>query len=350
MEFKCIYNFSSAFAQTTDGVFTTTIVPNSELTDSSWNRYVYRVYSGSNVDFDRCTTMCAFDYPNVDGSNCHFISFESNICYLGSLAGENNLLANTMPTTLHLKTGKQTSFHIVSRSQFCAFQMCWVQAQLVSYSANFQPQPLLREEQRKPWCSALSKTLPTLKTCVHLYATHTLRPHQHVTSSLSQIKNAVWETSITLGTKTCLTKPLLHTTMRVCMIIPFPNKYFKLEYYLGFIHNSSLVTQYNLTKAPPIKWDTHIYHTAASTSLEQCAALCQLTVVSDYSCNIFSLDTTAGTCYLANHNKATSSNIPGPPGVQEIYITPCIKHIKISHMFTVFILLQPSYNPRSHPS
>ena len=124
---KHLQFFFSAFAQTTDGVFTTTIVPNSELTDSSWNRYVYRVYSGSNVDFDRCTTMCAFDYPNVDGSNCHFISFESNICYLGSLAGENNLLANTMPTTLHLKTGNKTSFHIVSRSQFCAFQMCWVQ-------------------------------------------------------------------------------------------------------------------------------------------------------------------------------------------------------------------------------
>ena len=51
--------------------------------------------------------MCAFDYPNVDGSNCHFISFESNICYLGSLAGEKNLLANTISTTLYLKTGKQ---------------------------------------------------------------------------------------------------------------------------------------------------------------------------------------------------------------------------------------------------
>ena len=84
-------------------------IPNTELTDSSWNKYVYRIYSGTNVDFDRCTTMCVFDYPNVDGSNCHFLLFESNICYLGSLAEERYLLANTMSTTLYLKTGKKMS-------------------------------------------------------------------------------------------------------------------------------------------------------------------------------------------------------------------------------------------------
>ena len=53
--------------------------------------------------------MCVFDYPNVDGSNCHFLLFESNICYLGSLAEERYLLANTMSTTLYLKTGKKMS-------------------------------------------------------------------------------------------------------------------------------------------------------------------------------------------------------------------------------------------------
>ena len=89
------------------------------------------------------------------------------------------------------------------------------------------------------------------------------------------------------------------------------------------MHNSSLVAPYNLTKAPPNKWESYIYHTAPSTTLEQCAALCQVTVSNDgvWTCNIFSWD--ASTCYLANHNKATSSNINGPPGVQEIYITPC---------------------------
>ena len=91
-------------------------IPNTELADSSWNKYVYRIYSGTNVDFDRCTTMCAFDYPNVDGSNCHFLSFESNICYLGSLAEERDLLANTMSTTLYLKTGKKMSIRGVDRS------------------------------------------------------------------------------------------------------------------------------------------------------------------------------------------------------------------------------------------
>ena len=56
---------------------------------------------------------------------------------------------------------------------------------------------------------------------------------------------------------------------------------YKSEYITGFIHNSSLVTSYNLTKAPPNKWESKIYHTAPSTTLEQCAALCQLNVVRD---------------------------------------------------------------------
>ena len=61
--------------------------------------------------------MCAFDYPNVDNTNCHFISFENHICYLGSLAGEKNLLANTMSTTLYLKTSKGMIILVASSTQ-----------------------------------------------------------------------------------------------------------------------------------------------------------------------------------------------------------------------------------------
>ena len=67
---------------------------------------MYRIYSGSNSDEDRCTAMCAFDYPNAEGSNCHFTVFDNGICYLGSLAGEKDLLAYPTSTELHLKTGK----------------------------------------------------------------------------------------------------------------------------------------------------------------------------------------------------------------------------------------------------
>ena len=97
-------NVFADFSQATSGVFTTEELPSSDMAGSSWNKYVYRVYSGSNVDQDRCTAMCAFDQPKVDGSNCHFTVVEGNICYLGTLGVETNLLANTTSSALRLKT------------------------------------------------------------------------------------------------------------------------------------------------------------------------------------------------------------------------------------------------------
>ena len=81
------------------------MIPSADLVDSSWNKYVYRSYSEANVDQDVCTTMCAFDYPNVAGQNCHFTVLDSNTCHLGTLDVETSVFAN--PATgvdLHLKT------------------------------------------------------------------------------------------------------------------------------------------------------------------------------------------------------------------------------------------------------
>ena len=124
-----------------------------------------------------------------------------------------------------------------------------------------------------------------------------------------------------------------------------------IDFISGFVHNSSLVTPYNLTKSQPERWESYIYHTAPATTLEHCAALCQITVTTvGWTCNIFSWDAT--TCYLANHNKVTSSNINGPPGLSEIYITPCMFPNILTHIMcaAVTVPLQPSYLLRSHPS
>ena len=87
------------------------------------------------------------------------------------------------------------------------------------------------------------------------------------------------------------------------------------------MHNSSLTAAYTVTKSPPDKWEHYIFHTVSSiTSSEECAAFCQITVVSGYACNIFSW--VVDTCYLANHNKTATSNINAPAGVHEIYVTP----------------------------
>ena len=88
-------------------MFTTEAIPSGDLTDSSWNKYVYRIYSGSHVDQDVCTAMCAFDFPNSDGSKCGFVVLDSNSCYLGSLNNETDILASPVAAAnLQLKTCK----------------------------------------------------------------------------------------------------------------------------------------------------------------------------------------------------------------------------------------------------
>ena len=89
-----------------NGIFTNLQIPNSDLMSSSWNMYVYRAYEGAHVNQSTCTAMCAIDYPNQDGANCQFTQYDSNICYLGTLKGEMNVLAATNSADLHLKTCK----------------------------------------------------------------------------------------------------------------------------------------------------------------------------------------------------------------------------------------------------
>ena len=102
--------FSNGFPDfattTTNGVFTTAVIPSADLADSSWNKYVYRSYSETNVDQDVCTAMCAFDHPNKAGQNCHFTVLDSSICHLGTLDLETSVLANPVAgIDLSLKTG-----------------------------------------------------------------------------------------------------------------------------------------------------------------------------------------------------------------------------------------------------
>ena len=81
------------------------MIPSADLTDSSWNNYVYRSYNEVNGDQDVCTAMCAFDHPKVSGQNCHFTVLESNTCHLGTLDVETSVLANPAAgVDLHLKT------------------------------------------------------------------------------------------------------------------------------------------------------------------------------------------------------------------------------------------------------
>ena len=66
---------------------------------------MYRIYNGSHVDQDLCTAMCAFDFPNAAGSKCGFVVLVSDVCYLGSLNNETDVLAAPVAgADLQLKT------------------------------------------------------------------------------------------------------------------------------------------------------------------------------------------------------------------------------------------------------
>ena len=103
----------------TDGIWTTLIIPNSELTSSLWNKYVYRVYEGSHVDQSTCTAMCAFDYDDVDGGiysyGCHFTVFDGTKCYLGSIGYEGDLIASITGNELHFKQSRKRNFHTMHK-------------------------------------------------------------------------------------------------------------------------------------------------------------------------------------------------------------------------------------------
>ena len=104
---NCIrkYNCYEAFAATTTDDFATEVIPSGDLSLSYWNKYVYRVYSGSNVDQDRCTAMCVFDHPETTlNISCHFTAYAAKVCYLGNFMAERTLLADKVVADLHIKT------------------------------------------------------------------------------------------------------------------------------------------------------------------------------------------------------------------------------------------------------
>jgi hypothetical protein len=79
-----------------------------DLDGSNWNKYVYRVYSGADVNETTCAAMCVFDNYNnqayTPDLRCQFTVLDSTTCYLGTLQEERSLLANTVVIDMNLKT------------------------------------------------------------------------------------------------------------------------------------------------------------------------------------------------------------------------------------------------------
>ena len=98
------WSISGFVTAKTSDEFTNYEIAASELTASEWNKFVYRVYEGTNVDQDTCTAMCVFDFDNVDGTydyGCHFTVFDGTKCYLGSMGYESNLVSSITANNLN---------------------------------------------------------------------------------------------------------------------------------------------------------------------------------------------------------------------------------------------------------
>ena len=104
------YQISAFVTTVTNDVFTNLQIPNSQLTSSSWNKYVYQMHEGANVNGSTCTALCAFEFDNGYDSNCHFSVYDSNVCYLGSLREETNISSTLVTADLDLKTCKLSSY------------------------------------------------------------------------------------------------------------------------------------------------------------------------------------------------------------------------------------------------
>jgi hypothetical protein len=82
------------------------------LDGSNWNKYVYRVYNGAEVNEMTCAAMCVFDYYNNQAYSpypyirCQFTVLDSTTCYLGTLQEERSLLTNPVLKDMNLKNSK----------------------------------------------------------------------------------------------------------------------------------------------------------------------------------------------------------------------------------------------------
>ena len=219
------WNFSvlySAFATTTtSGVFTTEVIPRSDLGGSSWNKYVYRVYSGQTVDQNVCTTMCAFDFPNAAGSKCHFTVLIYNTCYLGTLEGETDVLAGPITGDLRLKTCKFCALSIPAQlgSNLMDFQMFLQMTTCMTHGFNHWPQ---QAELKGNTFMGNSVALHIPLIAAQHYATHITRRLLPASFSSWKVRNAGWETLSSTEQTVFLGVNFLLISMRVSKIVFLP--------------------------------------------------------------------------------------------------------------------------------
>ena len=208
------YQISAFVTTVTNDVFTNLQIPNSQLTSSSWNKYVYQMHEAANVNHSTCTAMCAFEFDNGYESNCHFTVYDSNICYLGSLREETSILPTPVIADLDLKTCKCYE-DIIKKWNFTCRHVFQMLCQMIELKASCFPiQPQVTKQSRSTFTKHWM-LLALMMKHAHLCVTYTYLLLQSVISSFNMVAYVCWETLNLLEHILLLVMPLPLILMRV---------------------------------------------------------------------------------------------------------------------------------------
>ena len=74
---------------------------------------------------------------------------------------------------------------------------------------------------------------------------------------------------------------------------------------------------YTKTQGEQSEWQAKIYHKVATSSLEECAAICRISYISSRECDVFSWD--GSDCYIGE-DALNSHTITVPSGLSDVYV------------------------------
>ena len=71
------------------------------------------------------------------------------------------------------------------------------------------------------------------------------------------------------------------------------------------------------TESEQSEWQAKIYHKVAASSIEECAAVCRISYISNRECDVFSWD--GSHCYIGE-DTLNSHTITVPSGLSDVYM------------------------------
>ena len=80
---------------------------------------------------------------------------------------------------------------------------------------------------------------------------------------------------------------------------------------------------YTKTESEQSEWQAKIYHKETTSTLEQCAAICRVSYISNRECDVFSWDGTD--CYIGE-DALNSHTITVPSGSSYVYVDQGMSH------------------------